>query len=78
MSVIQFPKFNPAAAKLWAKLSADDKMALLANVWCMQCRDETTITNFNGKAERGSLILNGQCIKCGSPVGRLIEKEWFA
>ena len=52
MSVIQFPKFNPAAAKLWAKLSADDKMALLANVWCMQCRDETTITNFNGKAER--------------------------
>jgi len=35
----------------------------------------TTITDFQGRVERGDLILTGSCATCGGKVARLIEGE---
>lgn len=77
MTIIQMPKFTPTAAKLWAKLSSEHKRMILRNTYCRACKGETTIINVNGKAERGCLLLNGDCIKCGGKVGRFVEDDWF-
>ena len=34
--------------------------------------------NASGKAERGALILSGQCAVCLGQVGRFVEAGWFA
>lgn len=36
---------------------ADIRQRLLSNVWCGQCRHETTITNFIGTLKGGDLLL---------------------
>jgi hypothetical protein len=77
MTIIQMPKFTPTASKLWAKLSSEQKRMILSNVYCGGCKAETMIINAHGKAERGSLILNGDCVKCGCAVGRFVEDDWF-
>jgi hypothetical protein len=45
----------------------------LSNVWCGQCRHETTITNFSGTIKGGDLLLVGKCAECRSDVARVIE-----
>ncbi len=77
MTPLRLPVFTPSAAKLWAKLSVEDKTAILENVFCIQCKAETTMFNASGKAEKGNLILNGQCAVCQSSVGRFVEADWF-
>jgi hypothetical protein len=77
MNIVQMPKFTLTAAKLWAKLSSEHKRLILKNVWCSQCKGETTIINVNGKAQRGCLLLDGECIACGGKVGRFVEDDWF-
>ena len=46
---------------------------MLSNVWCGQCRHETTITNFTGTLKGGDLLLVGQCAECQGNVARVIE-----
>ena len=77
MNTLRLPVFTPSAAKLWAKLSTEDKKDILENVFCGMCRDTTTMFNASGKTEKGCLVLNGQCVVCLSPVGRFVEADWF-
>lgn len=49
---LKLPVFTPSAAKLWAKLSTEDKKGILENVFCGMCRDTTTMFNASGKAEK--------------------------
>ncbi|GHA63869.1 hypothetical protein GCM10009007_00200 [Formosimonas limnophila] len=74
---LKLPKFAPQAAQLWSLLSIDDKRNILENVYCSHCKNVTTMFNASGKAEKGSLILNGQCAVCMNPVGRYIEADAF-
>jgi hypothetical protein len=53
MTVESIPSFTDPAAKLWATIPADTKKLLLANVWCSNCKDGTTITNFTGVVKGG-------------------------
>ena len=80
MSTLKLPVFTPTAAKLWAKLSIEDKKDILENVFCGQCKGTTTMFNASGKAERGALVLNGLCAVavCLGQVGRFVEAGWFA
>ena len=41
------------------------------NVWCGDCRHETTITNFSGTIKGGNLLL-GKCAECHGDVARVI------
>ena len=36
--------------------TSDIRQRLLSNVWCGQCRHETTITNFSGTIKGGDLL----------------------
>lgn len=78
MNVFSLPKFTPPAAKLWAKLPKTEQTALLANVYCGNCKDAVTIVSFTGSVSKRDLVLNGRCKTCGSGVTRVIERDYWS
>ena len=75
MSIESFPSFSEPARQRWEAISSDFRKRLLANVWCVQCRGETTIRNFSGTIKGGDLLLVGICAVCGCDVARVIEAD---
>ena len=73
MAIESLPNFARPAFQRWEDIPADIRLRLLANVWCMQCRHEVTITNFRGTIEGGDLLLVGKCAECHGDVARVIE-----
>jgi len=71
--VASLPNFTKPARERWDSIPADIRQRLLSNVWCGQCRHETTITNFSGAIKSGDFLLVGQCAECRSDVARVIE-----
>lgn len=71
--VASFPNFTKPARQRWESVPADIRQRLLSNVWCGQCRHETTITNFSGTIKGGDLLLLGSCAECHADVARVIE-----
>jgi hypothetical protein len=71
--VAALSSFTNPARQRWESIPATVRQRLLSNVWCGQCRHETTITNFNGTIKGGDLLLVGKCVDCHSDVARLIE-----
>ncbi|SFU83634.1 Protein of unknown function [Paenacidovorax caeni] len=72
-TVESLPVFTNPARLRWESIPADIRQRLLSNVWCGQCRHETTITNFSGTIKGGDLLLVGKCAECRSDVARVIE-----
>ncbi|WP_300284191.1 hypothetical protein [Nitrosomonas sp.] len=75
MTVEALPNFTRPARQRWKTIPADIRQRLLANVWCVQCRHEVTITSFTGTIKGGSLLLEGKCAKCHGDVARVIESS---
>lgn len=73
MAIESLPSFTQPARQRGESIPADLRQRLLPNVWCGQCRHETTITNFSGAIKGGDLLLVGQCAECRSDVARVIE-----
>lgn len=71
--VESLPTFTEEARRRWMGIPADIRQRLLANVWCVHCRNEVTITNFSGTMKGRDLLLQGQCIQCKKDVARVIE-----
>jgi len=71
--VAALSSFTNPARQRWESIPATVRQRLLSNVWCGQCRHETTITNFNGTIKGGGLLLVGKCVECHSDVAWLIE-----
>jgi DNA-binding PadR family transcriptional regulator len=67
--------FTPKAKKIWEAIPGIIQFKILNNVWCVQCRKESSIGNLSGKIESGMLVLRGTCTKCGGDVARVIENE---
>ena len=72
-TVESLPVFTKPARQRWESIPADIRQRLLSNVWCGQCRHETTITNFSGTIKGGDLLLVGKCAECHGDVARVIE-----
>ena len=73
MAIESLPTFTKPARQRWESISADIRQRLLSNVWCEQCRHETTITHFGGTIKGGDLLLIGKCAECHGEVARVIE-----
>lgn len=73
MTIESLPTFTRPARQRLESIPADIRQRLLSNVWCGQCRHETTITNFSGTIKGGDLLLVGKCAKCHDDVARVIE-----
>lgn len=73
MAVESLPTFTHPARQRWESIPANIRQRLLANVWCMHCRHEVTITNFTGTIKNGNLLLVGKCAECHGDVARVIE-----
>lgn len=56
MTIESLPTFTKPARQRWESIPADIRKRLLSNVWCGQCRHETTITNFSGTIKGGDLL----------------------
>lgn len=67
--------FTRPAEKLWGKIPTERRMKILNSVRCGNCTDTVTMLNITGNVERGDLVLNGKCDRCGEPVGRLVESD---
>ena len=67
--------FTPKAKKIWEAIPGIIQFKILNNVWCVQCRKESSIGNLSGKIESGMLVLRGTCTTCGGDVARVIENE---
>jgi len=67
--------FTPKAKKVWEAIPGIIQFKILNNVWCVQCRKESSIGNLSGKIESRMLVLRGTCTKCGGEVARVIENE---
>jgi hypothetical protein len=61
MDTESLPTFTKPARQRWESIPADIRERLLSNVWCGQCRHETTITNFTSTLKGSDLLLVGQC-----------------
>jgi hypothetical protein len=73
VGVESLPTFTKPARQRWESITAHVRQRLLSNVWCGQCRSETTITHFSGTIKGGNLLLVGQCAACHGNVARVIE-----
>lgn len=73
MTIESLPTFTKPACQRWESIPDDIRQRLLSNVWCGQCRFETTITNFSGTIKGGDLLLVGNCAECHGDVARVIE-----
>ena len=73
VGVESFTSFTKPARQRLESIPADIRKRLLSNVWCGQCRFESTITNFSGTIKGGDLLLVGQCAECQGDVARVIE-----
>ena len=47
MTIESLPTFTKPARQRLESIPADIRQRLLSNVWCGQCRHETTITNIS-------------------------------
>ncbi len=66
-------QFTPQAKKFWEAISADQRLRILNNVWCVQCMQGSSMGNASGKIDKGMLSLIGVCTRCGGVVARLVE-----
>jgi hypothetical protein len=70
-------KFTLRAAVLWATMPQVARARILANVFCVKCRDSVQIRNFTGEERKGDVYLKGSCAKCLHEVVRVVEmSEW--
>ncbi len=67
------PTFTKPARQRWESIPLEHRKLFLSKVWCGNCSQGTTITDFSGRIERGDLILTGQCARCCGNVARVIE-----
>jgi hypothetical protein len=65
--------FTPEATALWQAIPPDKQDLVVSTVWCGQCAETTTITEFSGREEQGDLVLTDICAACGETVSRRIE-----
>ena len=68
-------QFTKPALRFWKSWDDRAKTLVLNNVWCVSCRKGTTIVRFTGRIERADLILEGECIRCGGSVARVVESH---
>lgn len=73
MTIESLPTFTKPARQRWESIPVDIRQRLLSNVWCGQCRHETTITHFSGTIKGCDLLLVGKCAECHGDVVRVIE-----
>lgn len=66
-------QFTAKAAVRWGTIPKAARARILANVFCVKCRDSVLIKNFSGEEEKGDLILKGLCGQCGHEVVRVVE-----
>jgi len=73
MTSTDSPRLTKQASKFWNAMPAHAREQILSNVYCVHCRGGVSIVNITGTLEGGSLVLKGNCAKCGHEVARLVE-----
>ena len=67
------PTFTGPAERLWAAVPTEARARVLKNTWCAHCRRATTMIDYQGRVQKGDLLLEGHCVVCGGRVVRLLE-----
>ncbi len=73
MATVDQVQLTKEASKFWNALPAHARSEILRNVYCVHCGPGVSIVSPTGMIERGDLVLEGKCSKCGGEVARLVE-----
>lgn len=61
------------ANKKWLSIPADYRQMVIRNVFCGHCLDTVQIEKYIIKDFRDTIVLEGNCKKCGNKVARVID-----
>jgi hypothetical protein len=73
-NVLFFPQLTPQAREEWNRMPKSSQDSILQSVWCDQCK-ESAMRLKSGTMDRDILVLEGDCVRCGGKVVRLVEHE---
>ena len=59
----------------WKRIPENIREEILSNVWCSNCQDVVSLTDYQIENNGLGLIISGKCSVCGSEVARVVEKE---
>lgn len=59
----------------WKRIPEHIKQKILSNVWCSNCKDVVSVTDYQIENHQLGLIIRGKCSVCESEVARVVEKE---
>ena len=48
---------------------------ILKHMYCMQCRKNVPLVDYDAWVDEGGVVLKGKCGLCGSDISRLIEAK---
>ncbi|OCT10493.1 hypothetical protein A8709_11870 [Paenibacillus pectinilyticus] len=64
-----------AAMKEWLAIPVQFRTRLLSNVYCSNCKGETTIIDYSVGTDKFGVVLEGKCKTCQRSVARVVERE---
>jgi len=59
----------------WKRISESIKKKILSNVWCSNCRDVISVSDYDIENHDYGLEIRGKCNVCGNEVARVVENE---
>ncbi len=70
----EIKKIDRLAADAFDSIDPKDRLKILNNVWCVDCRTVVGIGVVLMEVSGRDLVLKGSCTKCGGSVARVIEE----
>jgi hypothetical protein len=66
-------KGTEKALSVWEQIPHSNRLMLLNNAYCGQCKKATSIANGEVTISGGDFVIKGECITCRTAVARYVE-----
>lgn len=63
------------ALQIWNLIPENIRSTILSNVYCVNCKDMTTIIDYSIEESKPGIVLRGKCTVCNGEVARIIENS---
>lgn len=63
------------ALQIWSLIPENIRSTILSNVYCVNCKDMTTIIDYSIEESKPDIVLRGKCAVCNGEVARVVENS---
>ena len=63
------------ALQIWNLIPENIRSTILSNVYCVNCKDMTTIIDYSIEESKSDIVLRGKCAVCNGEVARIVENS---